>query len=96
MDGAADCAQVRCQAPAKLALQQVPQQPVRLQAAQPGKAAGTAAAQVSYCSTTPAACILHLPWTLPNDCGVYIGVPNLYTFEWGSSGSPCRATPPLL
>ena len=55
MGCAADCEQVRCQAPAKLALQQVPQQAVRLQAALSGRAAGTAAVQVSRRSTTQAA-----------------------------------------
>ena len=55
MVGVADCTQVRCQAPAKLALQQVPQQAVRLQAALSGRAAGTGAVQVSHRSTTQAA-----------------------------------------
>ena len=61
MDSAADCNQARCQAPAKLALQQVPQQAVRLQAAHSGRAAGTAAVQVSHRSTIQAATIyIHL------------------------------------
>ena len=77
MDSAAARAQVRCQAPAKLALQQLPQLTIRLQAAQPGKAAGTEAAQVFRRSTTRAACILHLPWLLPDDCVLYIWVPIL-------------------
>ena len=61
MDCAADCTQVRCQAPAKLALQQVPQQVVRLQAAHSGRAAGTAAVQVFHRSTTQAATICIYP-----------------------------------
>lgn len=40
------CMQVRCQAPAKLALQQASLQPVRLEAAQAGMAAGTSTVSV--------------------------------------------------
>ena len=96
MDCAIGCEQVRCQAPAKLALQQAPQQAVRLQAAHSGRAAGTAAVQVSHCCTTPVPYSLHLPWRQPDHCVLYHKVLRLCTCKGGRCWSPCRSTPSLL
>ena len=83
MDSAADCKQARCQAPAKLALQQVPQQAVRLQAAPLGQGSGHSGGAGIPSQHHSSCHYLYLPWMLLDRCVLYIGAPCLYICVWG-------------